>query len=100
MVLYTALVSPFRLAFSDDYEVDGWSKFFGIFELVVDLIFSLDILINFVTGYERFNGSIEIRPKKIAIRYLATFFFIDVLATFPFELVVSLINGSQKDNSV
>ena len=94
MVLYTASISPYRLAFSDENQIDAWTKFFGVAEIVIDVIFTLDIFINFVTGFERFNGSIELRPKKIAINYLAGFFIIDVLATFPFELIFSLINGS------
>ena len=100
LVLYTASVSPYRLAFADDYHVHSWTQFFTVAEVTIDIIFTVDIFINFMTGYERFNGSIELRPKYIAINYLTSFFIFDFLATFPFELIVSLISGSQQKNGV
>jgi len=45
------------------------------------------MIINFLSAYERYNGSIEYRLKKIAINYLTGFFAIDFIATFPFNWV-------------
>ena len=85
MVLYTASVSPYRLAFADDFIVNGWSKFFAAFEICIDVIFGIDIIINFITAYEGSDGRLEIRLKKIAIHYITGFFVFDLLATFPFQ---------------
>lgn len=88
-VFYIASISPFRLAFADDFnarngQTTGWSIFFAGVEVSIDIFFSLDIIINFFTAYERFDGRIELDLKRIAINYLTGFFIFDFLATFPF----------------
>ena len=88
-VLYIASVSPYRLAFASDSlesgeQTSGWSIFFAGVEIFIDVFFSLDIIINFFTAYERIDGRIEVGMKRIAINYLTGFFIFDFLATFPF----------------
>jgi len=45
------------------------------------------MIINFLSAYERYNGTIEYRLKKIAINYITGFFIVDFIATFPFNWV-------------
>ena len=49
LLLYTAVVTPYRTSFSDDLEqVD----FFYVMELLIDINFGIDIFINFISAYE------------------------------------------------
>ena len=85
LLIYTALFVPYRLAFEDDTPL-GWM----IFDLFLDTMFMLDIFLNFFTGY--YDSSEELGEpimncKKIAINYIKGWFFLDVIATFPFQLI-------------
>lgn len=46
LLIYTALFVPYRLAFEDDTPL-GWM----IFDLFLDTMFMMDIVLNFFTGY-------------------------------------------------
>lgn len=85
LLIYTALLVPYRLAFEDDTPV-GWFAF----DLYLDSMFMLDILLNFFTGYydkeDELSGPI-MDCKKIALNYLKGWLFLDVIATFPFQLI-------------
>ena len=55
----------------------------------VDVIFFLDIIFTFITGYYVGNKLIT-RRKKIAFRYLTTYFIFDIVSTVP-----SLVTGQK-----
>ena len=66
---------PLRICF--DVEVSD------IAEMMMDVFFFLDIVITFnVIIY--IKGAMTIKRKLIAISYLKSWFFIDVVATFPY----------------
>ena len=54
-----------------------------MFELFTDIVFFIDILITFLTPYQRIDGSYEENHKKIARKYIKTDLLIDILAMFP-----------------
>ena len=78
MLGYTSTVVPFQVAFVD---VDSFSTV--IFNYTVDILFGIDILVNFFSAYEVTNGRIEVKLKTIAVNYLTSWFFFDLIATFP-----------------
>jgi hypothetical protein len=82
MLCYTATLAPFRIAFYDDTG-SFWSKFYNYFDTFVDLVFAIDIIINFISVYEKPNGKYEYKLKNIALNYLTGFFLIDFVATVP-----------------
>ena len=55
-------------------------------DMVVDIIFIADILINFRTTFI-LNGEVVIDPKHIALHYLKTWFIIDTAAAIPFDVL-------------
>ncbi|KAK3094471.1 hypothetical protein FSP39_002179 [Pinctada imbricata] len=67
-----------------------------IIDLIVDIMFIADILINFRTTYLH-NGEVVMDPKKIAINYVKGWFIIDTFAAIPFDL---LIFGSGKSDTM
>lgn len=54
---------------------------------MVDILFGIDIIVNFFSAYET-NHRIEVRIKQIVINYLLTWFALDLLATFPTQLLI------------
>ena len=104
LVLYTAVFTPYVAAFllnedenrakqnqdsstrvknADNNQADP----LVIIDLIVDVMFIADILINFRTTYLH-NGEVVMDPSKIAINYLKGWFLIDAVAAIPFDLLL------------
>ena len=82
-LFYIVILVPYRIAFNQ--EAQGFPL---VFDRLVDAIFIIDIFLNFITGYA--EGSVVVLdPKKIALAYLKSFFFIDVVSGFPLDLIYS-----------
>ena len=79
LLLYTATYMPYRICFIDDASTGS----FLAFEYMVDVLFFLDILINFNSALEMPDGTIDPRLKFIAMAYIKSWFFLDLCATFP-----------------
>ena len=60
----------------------------------VDIMFIIDILINFRTTYVSENDEVVSQPSKIAVHYFRGWFIIDLVAAIPFDL---LLFGSDTD---
>lgn len=67
----------------------------AIIDLMVDIMFIIDILINFRTTYVNKNEQIVSHPGKIALHYFKGWFLIDVVAAIPFDLM--LIGSDSKE---
>jgi len=65
-----------------------------IVDLIVDIMFVVDILINFRTTYVNKNDEVVSHPGKIAVHYFKGWFLIDMIAAIPFDL---LLFGSETD---
>ena len=64
-------------------------------DLIVDIMFIIDILINFRTTYINKNDQLVSHPGKIALHYFKGWFLIDVVAAIPFDLM--LIGSETKE---
>ena len=52
---------------------------------LVDILFGIDIFINFISAYEDRNANKMIFDrKKIAVNYIKSWFILDLIACFPF----------------
>merc|ERR1719295_642782 len=87
MILYTAIGVPLRLSWSLPETVTVW-----IFDRMLDLVFMIDIAINFNTAFER-GTELILERKQIMRHYLKTWFLLDFVASFPFDFFISLLNG-------
>ncbi|XP_060179083.1 potassium channel KAT1-like isoform X2 [Lycium barbarum] len=80
-VIYTAWITPFESAFLI-YRIDA----LVIFDNIVNCLFAIDIFLNFFMAYLDKESYILVDdPKKIAMRYLSTWFIFDVCSTLPFH---------------
>ena len=61
---------------------------------IVDVMFIIDILINFRTTFVNSNDEVVSHPAKIAVHYFRGWFLIDLVAAIPFDL---LLFGSDTD---
>ena len=70
---------------------------FKIFDFLIDSAFGVDIVLNFRTTIINDIVTEEtIDPKKIARSYLKGRFIIDLLATLPFEDIITAATASEK----
>ena len=99
-ILYTATIVPFRIAFVDIYEENVWNYLFLVVDIIADLVFGVDIIINFLTAYEKPDGTWEYGQKNIAQHYLAGFFVIDLLAIIPYGPILAAATGDKENFSV
>lgn len=81
LLIYTGMAVPVRVAF---YDIA--SPVFIVFELFVDFCFIADIVLTFFTAYEK-NGFVEVRHKQLAMNYLKSWFWIDLISSIPFQLM-------------
>ncbi|XP_041046160.1 potassium voltage-gated channel subfamily H member 6-like isoform X2 [Carcharodon carcharias] len=95
LVIYTAIFTPYSAAFllNDQDEVKrrdcGYScNPLNVVDLIVDIMFIIDILINFRTTYVNSNDEVVSHPGKIAIHYFKGWFLIDMVAAIPFDLLI------------
>jgi len=62
-----------------------------IFEDILDIIFMVDILFSFNTGFYK-KGYLIMKRRDIIINYVKTWFLMDLLASFPYSWVFKLAN--------
>jgi len=81
ILFYVFFVTPYRLAFVDEESL-AWR----IGDYGVDFIFLLDIMLTFFSAY--YNSKFILIDKRttIAISYVTSWFLIDIVAIFPFDL--------------
>ncbi|GFU17415.1 potassium voltage-gated channel subfamily H member 6 [Nephila pilipes] len=102
LVMYTAIFTPYVAAFLlSEEKADKRNKKYGddpivVIDLLVDVMFIIDIIINFRTTYVNSNDEVISHPGKIAVHYLRGWFIIDVVAAIPFDL---LFLGSETDET-
>mmetsp|Transcript_78468 Transcript_78468/g.143601 ORF Transcript_78468/g.143601 Transcript_78468/m.143601 type:complete len:733 (+) Transcript_78468:65-2263(+) len=103
-LLYTATVFPFRLCFLEfriphpHPDEEWWLSF----ELVVDVVFYVDLIINFFLTYRDGNGQEVRNLRKIACQYLTGYFVVNLIACVPPSVVgeiIRLITNSTRTSS-
>ncbi|KAJ4977464.1 hypothetical protein NE237_002570 [Protea cynaroides] len=81
LVIYSAWICPFEFAFLS-YKQDA----LFIIDNIVNAFFAADIILTFFIAYiDRQSYLLVDDPKKIAIRYISTWFIFDVSSTAPLQ---------------
>jgi hypothetical protein len=78
LCIYAAIIVPYNITFKMEGII--------ILDLVIDLIFFIDIVMNFRTTYVTESGKLVVNQKDIALLYLKTWFVIDFISFIPLEL--------------
>jgi hypothetical protein len=94
LVIYTAIVTPYTAAFL--MHEDGSSEqrthpspALNSIELIVDVMFIIDLLVNLRTTYVKHDEELVTKASKIAKHYLKGWFLIDITAAIPFDILFS-----------
>ena len=58
--MYTATYMPFKTVFIDDS-----STLSTVIDWIIDVLFYIDIFVNFISAYEEDDGTLQFRPWKI-----------------------------------
>ncbi|XP_062872365.1 potassium voltage-gated channel subfamily H member 2a [Trichomycterus rosablanca] len=95
LVIYTAILTPYSASFllSDEEEAAmqrcGYScSPLNVVDFIVDIMFVVDIVINFRTTYVNANDEVVSHPARIAVHYFKGWFLIDLVAAIPFDLLI------------
>lgn len=96
LVIYTAIFTPYVAAFllneqeerRKDPDKNIYEDPIQVIDLIVDIMFMVDIIINFRTTYVNHNDEVVSHPGKIALHYLRGWFIIDVVAAIPFDILL------------
>ncbi|KAK2829592.1 hypothetical protein Q7C36_017582 [Tachysurus vachellii] len=91
---YVAVTVPYNVCFSapddsnhDDPECDSSYRSTIVSDIAVEMLFILDIVLNFRTTYVGPAGQVVYDARSICIHYSATWFILDLIAALPFDLL-------------
>jgi voltage-gated potassium channel Kch len=88
IIVYSVCCIPYRIGF-DDPATGGWD----IFDIICDLTFAMDMLLNLNTAYEAGDGDLVIDRAMIVKNYVTGWFAIDFASTFPVDRTVEWMSG-------
>ncbi|XP_077359881.1 voltage-gated inwardly rectifying potassium channel KCNH6 [Festucalex cinctus] len=95
LVLYTAVFTPYSATFLLNEHGDVRQRICGytcnplnVADLMVDVLFIVDIVINLRTTYVDHNDEVVTQPGRIAKHYIKGWFPIDLFAAIPFDLLI------------
>ncbi|QDZ22489.1 potassium voltage-gated channel protein [Chloropicon primus] len=93
-VLYNSLFIPFSFSF-----LQTRNSMVEIFDYFVDFMFLIDMGLSFFTGFYDNRGDEVVDLKEIRVKYFSRWFWIDLVAVFPFEVLI-LASGKNLNVSV
>lgn len=93
LVAYSAWVYPFEVAFMKSFPI----RQLFIADNIVNVFFAIDIVLTFFVAY--FDSRTQLLvydSRKIALRYVSTWFVMDVASTIPYEALALMFTGKYK----
>ena len=94
LLIFSCVVTPYRIALVSEDTLD-WT----ITNAVIDIMFLIDIFLCFNTAYYDEDFVTIDSRCTIAKTYLTGWFFIDVMAIFPFDLVTTSGDSGSSTNA-
>uniref|UniRef100_A0AAV2KEP4 Ion transport domain-containing protein n=1 Tax=Knipowitschia caucasica TaxID=637954 RepID=A0AAV2KEP4_KNICA len=83
LTFYTAIMVPYNVSFKNKQSNIIWL----VLDSVVDVIFLVDIVLNFHTTFVGPSGEVVSDAKLIRMNYLKTWFVIDLLSCLPYDII-------------
>uniref|UniRef100_A0A3B3ZKX9 Ion transport domain-containing protein n=1 Tax=Periophthalmus magnuspinnatus TaxID=409849 RepID=A0A3B3ZKX9_9GOBI len=83
LTFYTAIMVPYNVSFKTKQNNVTWL----VVDSVVDVIFLVDIVLNFHTTFVGPAGEVISDPKLIRMNYVKTWFVIDLLSCLPYDVI-------------
>ncbi|MGH0145629.1 UNVERIFIED_CONTAM: hypothetical protein FKN15_051461, partial [Acipenser sinensis] len=92
LTFYTAIMVPYNVSFKTKQNNIAWL----VLDSVVDVIFLVDIVLNFHTTFVGPGGEVISDPKLIRMNYLKTWFVIDLLSCLPYDIINAFENVDER----
>ena len=93
LLAYVATYVPYGICFTTN-DPNGPVTTMEIVDGIVDGLFFIDIIVNFVSAYEDpYTGLPIISLKKIAFNYITSWFGLDLLAVLPVQALEGMVSG-------
>ncbi|CAM5123443.1 unnamed protein product [Eretmochelys imbricata] len=96
LTFYTAIMVPYNVSFKTKQNNIAWL----VLDSVVDVIFLVDIVLNFHTTFVGPGGEVISDPKLIRMNYLKTWFVIDLLSCLPYDIINAFENVDEGISSL
>ena len=90
LLMYTATIMPYSIALISDSE----NYPFYVIDTLIDFLFMTDMIVNLNSPIKIKENKFEYRRKKIILKYLKTWFFVDLLASLPMNLISAYLMPS------
>ncbi|XP_043922171.1 potassium voltage-gated channel subfamily H member 8-like [Protopterus annectens] len=82
---YVAVTVPYNVCFIGND--DDSTRSTTVSDIAVEILFIIDIVLNFRTSYVSKSGQVIFEARSICIHYVTTWFIIDLIAALPFDLL-------------
>ncbi|XP_075004027.1 voltage-gated delayed rectifier potassium channel KCNH1 [Calonectris borealis] len=96
LTFYTAILVPYNVSFKTKQNNVAWL----VVDSIVDVIFLVDIVLNFHTTFVGPAGEVISDPKLIRMNYLKTWFVIDLLSCLPYDVINAFENVDEGISSL
>ena len=91
LLIYTSFWMPLRVAFFGHLHSPGWVAV-DVISYMIDVCFWSDILLTLRTAYYDHNSELVTDANAIVYRYLQFWFWVDTIATFPWDLATGIFD--------
>ncbi|CAD8084238.1 unnamed protein product [Paramecium sonneborni] len=85
---------PLIITFSIELDL-----FYDICNQIMDYYFLVDIIVSFLTGYY-YKGNLITSYRKVFWNYFSTWFWLDLISSFPYDMVIELTLKSDSAESL
>ncbi|KAM9838013.1 voltage-gated delayed rectifier potassium channel KCNH4 [Aulostomus maculatus] len=84
---YVAVTVPYNVSFTPYDDTVTAARSTIVSDIAVEMLFIIDIILNFRTTYVSQSGQVVYQSRSICIHYATTWFFVDLVAALPFDLL-------------
>ncbi|XP_029383225.1 potassium voltage-gated channel subfamily H member 4 [Echeneis naucrates] len=84
---YVAVTVPYNVSFTPYDDTVTAARSTIVSDIAVEMLFIIDIILNFRTTFVSQSGQVVYEPRAICIHYATTWFFVDLVAALPFDLL-------------
>jgi hypothetical protein len=100
--LFTVIYAPLQIVLADPYGESGSAAFYVRFivDRLIDLVFLMDVALNFRTARVTSGGMITFDAEATARKYLRGRFVFDLIVAWPWDMVVlAILGGSHAEGT-
>lgn len=94
LLLYTATIMPYRIAFIEGVVYDSW----WWLDNTLNLLFFIDFIVNCISAYYDELDNLIYNHKKILLNYLKGWMFIDLIGCLPMDFFLESTSSSGYNN--